>query len=341
MAVVKAFAYGHGDIEVARTAIDCGCEYLGVAFVEEGIKLRDAGIENPILVFGAQLTDYIQSALDYNLELTLTSKEQLDYLNDIKNHSSAKIRVHLKVDTGMNRIGFPYNELEDILSGLKIAEHVDLCGVYSHFATSDEDDSNFYLTQIHRFKNIHEIIKNMFNRDILFHIANSAAIMKYPESYFDLVRPGIMLYGQPPSSAFKLEWDLKEALSLRSRLGLIKYVKKNEPISYGRRFYTKESTYIGVIPAGYADGLNRQLTNRGRVLIGGEFYPLVGTVCMDMIMVNLGSELHCKTGDEVIFYGEDGDRRISISEVAEKLNTIPYEVTCNVSARVPRKHIYS
>jgi alanine racemase len=165
--------------------------------------------------------------------------------------------------------------------------------------------------------------------------------MNLPDTYFDMVRPGIMLYGQPPSPDFDLKWNLKEVLSLRSKLGLIKYLKKNEPVSYGRRFYTKEATYIGVIPAGYADGLNRGLTNNAEVIIRGEKYPLVGTICMDMVMVDLGKKLNCEIGDDVIFYGESNNKRISIRDVSSRLKTIPYEITCNVSSRVPRNHIYT
>jgi alanine racemase len=165
--------------------------------------------------------------------------------------------------------------------------------------------------------------------------------MKSPEAYFDMVRPGIMLYGQPPSPEFALNWDLKEVLSLYSKLELIKYLKKNEPVSYGRRFYTKDATHIGVVPAGYADGLNRRLTNNAEVIIRGEKYPLVGTICMDMVMVDLGKDLKCEVGDDVIFYGKDKLSKISICEISKRLETIPYEITCNVSSRVPRVHLYS
>jgi len=341
MAVVKAFAYGHGDIEVAQTAIESGCEYLGVAFIEEGIRLRKAGITAPVLVFGAQLPSYLQTALEYHLDLTITSQEQLTFLKTAGNDKSKKIPIHLKFDTGMNRVGFPVSHLDDIIKDVKNAKHLDIKGIYSHLSTADENDESYTVMQIQHFNNIREYAKNSLDEDIIFHLANSAAIMKFSNSYFDLVRPGIMLYGQPPSPDFDLNWDLKEVLSLRSRLGLIKCVNKNEPVSYGRRFYTKETTHIGVIPAGYADGLNRRLTNKAQVIIRDKFYPLVGTICMDMVMVDLGPDLKCKTGDEVIFYGQDNNKRISIKEISGMLDTIPYEVTCNVSARIPRKHIYS
>ena len=341
MAVVKAFAYGHGDIEVARTALEAGCEYLGVAFVEEGIRLRKAGIHQPILVFGAQLPDYFQEALEHDLHLTITSKEQLVFLKKNGYNKSKRIPVHLKFDTGMNRVGFSENQVENIIKDVKNDNQLNLRGIYSHLATADQADESYTLLQIERFEEIRRYANKVLEEDIIFHLANSAAIMKYPDSYFDMVRPGIMLYGQPPSPDFILSWNLKEVLSLRSKLGLIKYVKKNEPVSYGRRFYTKRDTHIGVIPAGYADGINRRLTNTARVIIRDKIYPLVGTICMDMVMVDLGSELKCNTGDEVIFYGQSDSKKISINEIAEELTTIPYEITCNVSARVSREHLYS
>ena len=341
MAVVKAFAYGHGDIEVAKTALQAGCEYLGIAFVEEGIRLRKAGIHQPILVFGAQLPDYFQKALEHDLELTITSKKQLSFLKNISIHRSKRIPVHLKINTGMNRVGFSENQVENIIKDIKNDKRLELRGIYSHLATADETDESYCRLQIERFEKIRRYTQKALEEDIIFHLANSAAIMKYPDSYFDMVRPGIMLYGQTPSPDFKLNWNLKEVLSLRSKLGLIKCVKKSEPVSYGRRFYTKENTHIGVIPAGYADGINRRLTNTARVIIRDEIYPLVGTICMDMVMVDLGPELRCKTGDEVIFYGQSESKKISVNDIAQELTTIPYEITCNVSARVTREHLYS
>ena len=340
MAVVKANAYGHGDLEVSKTAIEAGCEYLGVAFVEEGIKLRQAGINHPTLVFGAHHSDHLRSAIEHNLEITITSEEQIDYLKQL-NNTGKKIPVHLKVDTGMNRVGFLFEKFPEMFEKIMSSKFFKIIGIYSHLSSADEQDSKYTDNQILRFNEIKSYVESKCPHKILFHLANSAAIMKSPTAYFDMVRPGIMLYGQPPSPEFELHWDLKEVLSLRSKLSLIKFLKKNEPVSYSRRFYTKEDTHIGVIPAGYADGLNRGLTNNAEVIIRGNKYPLVGTVCMDMVMVDLGKELKCDIGDDVIFYGESDQQKISISEVSSRLRTIPYEITCNVSSRVPRTHLYS
>jgi len=341
MAVVKAFAYGHGDIEIAQTAAEAGCDYLGVAFVEEGIRLRKAGLQLPVLVFGAQLPAALHSAARHELEVTVTSHEQLTFLKKSADKGAKKITVHLKIDTGMNRVGFAFEEFEKIFELIQADQRLHLAGIYSHLATADERDQSYLDLQIARFREIQGYLTAHKKDGILLHLANSAAIMKKPEAYFDMVRAGIMIYGQPPSPDFGLDWDLKAVLSLRSKLGLIKFIKKNEPISYGRRFYTQQDCYIGVVPVGYADGFNRGLTNRARVIINNNKYPVVGAVCMDMIMVDLGQELKCKTGDEVIIYGASSAQQISITDVSRTLNTIPYEVTCNVSARVPRKHIYS
>jgi len=340
MAVVKANAYGHGDVEISRTAIEAGCEYLGVAFVEEGIKLRQAGISAPILVFGAHHSGYLASALDHNLEITITSDEQISYLQSL-NKPNQKIPIHLKVDTGMNRVGFQLEVFKNRFQTILNNPQFDIKGVYSHLSSADEPDRSFTDLQISHFERIKSVVESESGNKVQLHLANSAAIMKSPDAYFNMVRPGIMLYGQPPSPNFDTDWDLKEVLSLRSKLGLIKYLEKNEPVSYNRRFYTNDATHIGVVPAGYADGLNRGLTNNAEVIIRGEKYPLVGTVCMDMVMIDLGKNLKCKVGDEVIFYGGDNQEKISIREIAGRLKTIPYEITCNVSSRVSRNHMYS
>jgi len=340
MAVVKANAYGHGDVEVARTVLQSGCEYLGVAFVEEGIRLRQAKIRAPILVFGAHLNISLSKAISYKLEITVTSESQISFLKKYSAQKRVQIPLHLKIDTGMNRVGFQYDHFERSLAAILKSPYLQIKGVYSHFSTSDDEDQAYALLQIQRFEKIKKYIEQKTEQEILFHMANSGAIMKFPQSYYDMVRPGIMLYGQPPSPECSSPWKLKEVMSLESRLGLIKLIKKNEPVSYGRRYSTKELTHIGVIPIGYADGFSRGNTNTARVIIKKEKYPLVGTICMDMVMVDLGKKLKCKVGDKVVIYGREGRQCVSINDVARRLGTISYEVTCSVSPRVPRIHVY-
>jgi len=336
MAVVKANAYGHGSVELSKTALDSGCEYLGVAFVEEGIELREEDINSPILVFGSHDISYLKQAIDYKLEVTITSLQQIEALK-----KSDKIcNVHIKVDTGMHRAGFKTEDYEEALKQVLDSKSIKLKGIYSHFATSDDEDDSYFKTQLQRFKNIKKISEKYIQHDVIFHMANSGAIMKFPEAYFDMVRPGVMLYGGLPNPGFKTDWKLKQVMELRSKISLTKFIKKGESVSYSRRYFADKNTQIGVIPIGYADGYNRTLTNKTEAIINNNKYPIVGTICMDMIMVDSQNLLPLKAGDDVILYGKSGNQEISIDKVAAKTGTIAYEVTCNVSKRIPRIHIY-
>ncbi|MHB2154990.1 alanine racemase [Calditrichota bacterium GD2] len=341
MGVVKAEAYGHGSIEAARTLLANGVNYLGVAFPEEGIQLRKAGIDVPILVFGAHLPHFFPQFLDYKLDITLTDAEQLEPLRALSRKYGLRPRVQIKIDTGMGRVGFLFDRQQDLI--FKIIEEPawQVVGVYSHLSSADEEDTTFTLQQIKEFSRIKSVIQQKYPElNALFHLANSAAIMRFKESYFDMVRPGVMLYGNPPSPAFNLQWPLKEVMAFKSKLTLIKKLDAHQPVSYNRRYYTPRPTYIGLVPAGYADGYNRKFTNRGQVLIRGKRYPVVGTVCMDQFLVDLGPRLNgVKVGDEVVLFGKQETAHIKIIEIAEKLETIPYEVTCWVSGRVPRIHL--
>ncbi len=338
MAVVKANGYGHGDIEIARSAIESGCEALGVAFLEEGIRLRENGITTPILVFGAQLSEYFNTAAEHQLAMTVSSPQQIEYLS--KNPPDFPLKIHIKIDTGMNRVGFFYNDFVPYFHRLLTLKNISVEGIYSHFATSDERELSYAQVQLDRFNDVTKQVREISHEKIIFHMANSGAIMQLPDAYFDMVRPGIMLYGYAPDPAYNPGWDLKPVMALHSRLGLVKLVRANEPISYGRRYYTEEDTNIGVIPAGYADGFDRRNTNNAFVMINRNIIPLVGTVCMDMIMANLGKEAKYAAGDEVVIYGGEPDTPTHINQIAARLGTIPYEVTCKVSSRVPRIHIY-
>jgi len=341
MAVVKANAYGHGSIEITHSLIKNNVDYLGVAFHEEGIELRKAGIETPILVFGAQLPEFLKDHVRYNLDITLTSVDQILHLEHLCSKTGKPARVHFKVDTGMNRVGFDYSYFQKNLESLFSKNYLDIVGVYSHLSSSDEEDLSYTMQQLERFQMIRRVVQKLDYGTINFHLANSGAIMRMPESYFDYVRPGVMLYGNPPSPGFKWSWDLKEVMRYKSRIALIKKVPKDEPISYSRRYYTKEETKIAVVPVGYADGYNRALTNIGTVLINGQKWPVAGTVCMDQILIDIGSDSKLQVGDEVVLFGSQGNNQLKIIEVSEQLKTIPYELTCWPSQRVPRIHLYN
>lgn len=341
MGVVKADAYGHGSIEVAKTLIAHGVNYLGVAFPEEGIELRKAGIEAPILVFGAHLPHFFPQFLDYQLDITLTDAGQLQPLQEFCLKRKVRARVQIKIDTGMGRVGFIFEKDRDLIFQIIEEKAWQVVGIYSHLSSADEEDTQFTLEQIKKFQTIKEQINHRFpDLKPIYHLANSAAIMRFKESYFDMVRPGVMLYGNPPSPDFDLKWPLKEVMAFKSKITLIKKLPANQPVSYNRRYYTTQTTYIGLVPAGYADGYNRKFTNTGQVLIKGRRYPVIGTVCMDQFLVNLGPELKdVALGDEVVLFGQQGNEHIKIIEVARKLETIPYEITCWVSRRVPRIHL--
>ncbi len=339
MAVVKANAYGHGAVEIAQSALEAGATYLGVAFHEEGIELRKAGITAPILVFGAQLPQFFEAHLRHNLELTLSYPEQIEPLRQAAQRLNIKPRVHIKIDTGMGRVGFlAEGDLAPVFELLN-ADWLTVAGVYSHLSSADEPDLSYTYEQIERFKTIRAAILKQTGRPPLFHLANSAAIMRLPEAYFDMVRPGVMLYGNPPGPDFPLTWDLKEVMRFVSKVTAIKELPAGHPVSYNRRYHTSQTEKVAVVPAGYADGYNRQMTNKGPVLIRGKRYPIAGTVCMDQFLVRLEKDDSVQVGDEVVLFGKQEREHISITEVSRTLHTIPYEVTCWVSRRVPRVHI--
>ncbi len=339
MGVVKANGYGHGSVEVARTLIAGGVQYLGVAFFEEGIELRKAGIETPILVFGAHLPEYFAEFLEYDLDITLTHAGQLEPLRTLCSKTGKKARVQIKIDTGMGRVGFLPDKDDEVIRQILQEPAWQVVGIYSHLSSADEDDPAYTLGQIERFAAFKRKIAKELRQKPIFHLANSAAIMRFPQAYFDMVRPGIMLYGNPPGPDFKLEWPLREVMEFKSKVTLIKKLPAGQPVSYNRRYHTPQETHVAVVPAGYADGYNRRFTNRGEVLIRGRRYPVVGTVCMDQFMVELGLQTDVQIGDEVVLFGHQENAHVSITEIARKLETIPYEVTCWVSQRVPREHL--
>ncbi len=336
MGVVKANAYGHGIVDVARYLESKQIDILGVAFVQEAVTLRDAGITKPILVFYGAMEDDFPLFVKHNLELTVASYEDASSLNDFLKAHNSKVKVHLKTDTGMGRIGVQYNSAAVLAERIARLPNIELTGVYSHLATSEGDDPEYVGLQLERF---HSVIENLKKKGIEIediHIANSGGIMHYPESHFTMVRPGIMLYGYPPGDKVPGSNTLRPPLSLRSKVGFVKDVGPDVSISYGRKFTTSQHTRIGTIPIGYADGYNRLLTNTSEVLIRGRRYPVVGTVCMDQIMVDLGNNSEVTAGDNVTLIGKDGNDAITAWELARHTGTIPYEILTSLSTRVPR-----
>lgn len=339
MAVVKAQAYGHGLREVALEAIRDGVDYLGVARVDEGIELREAGIEIPILVFEIASPDALSVALKNRLELTVSSLEGARELGEIAAKQRSRARIHIKVDTGMGRLGFPFEDA--VTAMVEIARHptIEIAGVYSHFATAEGPDLEFARLQLERFTTVLKKAEQLRIPVGLRHMANSGAIIALPESHFDLVRPGIMLYGYLPRAELSLPQPLVPVMSLRSKVRFVKSVGPETSISYGRRYSTAGETRIATIPVGYGDGFPRALTNKANVLIRGKRYPCVGTICMDQLMVNIGQEGDVALGDDVTLIGRDGDEQITCWDIARVLDTIPYEITCLITPRVKRIYL--
>ncbi|MFZ5952029.1 MAG: alanine racemase [Candidatus Rifleibacteriota bacterium] len=335
---VKANAYGHGAVEVSRMAEKIGIDWLGVATVPEGLQLREAGIKLPILKFSPVFAEEMDAAVRNKLDLAIVEMENARTLQKCCASLGLNARVHLKIETGMGRIGATPED------ALKIAEEIrqncpnlELFGAMTHLPVSDEGNKTFTSRQIDRFKKYVKNIETSLNfKFSLVHCANSGAVLAHPEGWLDMVRPGIMIYGFYPDRETPQTIDLRPGLSFLTRVSFVKKVEKGCSIGYGRSWVASEDTYIATFPAGYADGFNRLFSNSGRVLINGESYPVVGRVCMDQSMCNLGPETTVKPGDRVTLIGTDGNETISVGEWAEKLNTITYEVTCQINSRVCR-----
>jgi alanine racemase len=336
MAVVKADGYGHGDIRVARAAIDAGATWLGVALVEEGLRLREDGIDAPILLLSEPPPGAAPAVVDAGLTATVYSEDAAAALGAAGNQGSVRPRVHLKVDTGMHRVGVAPERAVDL--AVRLAElDLDVEGVWTHFARSEEIDEPTTDEQLKRFR---EVLDALHARGITpryRHAANSAAAMARPETHLDLVRVGIAMYGISPGEQVAGREDLRPAMSLRSRVSHVRKLGAGEAVSYGHRYRLDRDSWMATVPIGYADGYLRALSNRGRVLIGGSLRPVAGTVTMDQIVVDCGDG-EVEIGDEVVLFGRQGDREIRAEEVAEWAGTIGYEIVCAVSARVPRRY---
>lgn len=341
MGVVKANAYGHGMAEVAQYITGNNLvDYLGVAILEEGIALRESGIKTPILAFTAPFEYQAEEYLKYNIEPSISSIKSVQVFSALGAANNIKIPIHVKVDTGMGRLGIDIKNAAAFIKELSRNEHLEVKGVFSHFAASDEHDKTFSRIQLNRFKELKTFITQVEEiQSPIFHLANSAAIIDLGDSYFDMVRPGIMMYGYYPSHETTESIDIMPALSLKSKISFLKSVESNTSISYNRRYFTQKKTRIATIPIGYADGLYRQLTNKGIVIIRDKKFRISGTVCMDQIMVDVDNDLSIKEGDDVIFIGNDRNNKLTAWDIADIAQTIPYEVCCSISARVPR--IYS
>jgi len=336
LACIKANAYGHGLIPIA-TRLEPQVDYLGVAFLEEGKALRKAGIRIPILVLGGIIDYQIQEFLHHRLEFTASSLYKVREINKVAGQLGHKADVHLKIDTGMERIGVhDYNALPFVEESVSLP-HVHVKGIYSHFATADELDKTFARRQLELFLSLLQQLEQRGIRIPIRHIANSAAVLDMPESYLDMIRPGIMMYGIPPSRYVSQSIPLQPILSLHSKVVYFKVTKKGHGISYGHQYTPLHDTRIVTIPVGYGDGFSRLLSNKAKVKINNAFYPVVGAICMDQTMVDIGPSGQAYNGDDVEIYG-DGEEN-SVVKAAELTGTIPYEILCMINTRVPRLYV--
>lgn len=335
LGVVKADGYGHGAVIAARAFLAAGAEWLGVALVEEGLALRHAGIDAPILCLGAQYTDY-PMLLGNRLTPVVYRTEQLDALAAAARSAGIAAEAHLKLDTGMGRIGVLPSELPALLEHARGVREVRLTGLCSHFANADLRDPASTDRALRLFEEGRRALVQAGQPLALCHLANSAATLDLPASHHDMVRPGLMLYGAVPAPRFAGLADLRPALTWATAISHLKTVPAGTPISYGHKWTARRESVIATLPVGYADGYRRSLTNVSFVLLGGKRCPVAGTVCMDMFMVDATDVPSARIGDEVVLVGSQGDEQIAAEELADRSGTIAYEVFCNISARVPR-----
>ncbi len=341
MAVVKADAYGHGSIEVAKAAIHAGANYLAVAFLDEAIILRKAGFSIPILVLGYTSldTETIEQAIDHNITLTIYSKEAVERIQELATKKKLVCRIHLKIDSGMNRIGVrSTSEALQVVSSIT-SDYLILEGIFTHFADADVIDSSFVHDQFHHFMDIVSYLQQKGYDIPVKHCCNTAATIAFPEMHLDMVRVGIGLYGLYPEEHLRNNITLKPVMSFKTKPILIKDVPTGQTISYGRTYTTTKDSIIATIPVGYADGLSRSLSNKGHVTLNGHKAPIVGRVCMDQTMVDLSGINPADFNEEIILFGDPLDNCISLSEIAVQMNTIHYEVACLIGKRVPRVYI--
>jgi len=338
IAVVKADAYGHGAVEVAKAALKAGAEGVAVALLEEAIALRDARIDVPILVLGRVFPEHAPIALERDITLTVF---QIEWIQAAEQHllaaeATGKLSIHLELDTGMNRTGIrTAKALADCIDALNNCERIYLTGVYTHFATADEADTTYYVQQTERFDALKEQVKALWSDPVAYHISNSAAAIQYTKDAQDYIRFGVAMYGLHPSPyvAETEAISLKPAFSLHSKLVEVKQLPAGERISYGGTYTTSDTEFIGTVPIGYADGWVRKLQGAD-VLVDGKRMPIVGRICMDQFMIRLDKAY--EIGQQVTLIGKQGEAEITMQEIAARLETIVYEIPCIIGSRIPR-----
>jgi alanine racemase len=342
LAPVKADGYGHGAVKIARAALEEGASHLGVARVSEAAELRAKGIDAPILLFSIPDPDEIPAAIEHDVTCFVPDIHFADMIHRCAEKNRKPASVHLKIDSGMGRIGIAVEEAPGLARFINEKKFLRLDGVCTHLSVSDSTappDIDYTKWQIMRFFRAVEEIKNLGINPGIVHAAASGGVLLYPESHFDMVRPGILLYGYPPSGALAEKAKVRPVMTMVTKVSFLKKVKKGEAISYGRRWTAPEDTVVATLPAGYADGLPRTASGKLFFVINGRRYPQVGTICMDQCMIDLGLNAPVRLWDDAIIFGGDSAGNttpLTAASIAEITGTIPYEVLCGIGKRVPR-----
>lgn len=345
LGVVKADAYGHGAVPISRYLTELGAEYLAVSNIEEAVQLRRGGIRGPILILGYTPPEHAEDLAKMGLRQEIHSLEYARMLNEKLEGTPLRIRVHIKLDTGMSRLGFfAYNCERSVteLQEVAMMKHLLIEGIFTHFPVADSvdgADENFTRTQFERFRQMLSALKGVGIEPQIRHCCNSGASVLYPEFALDMIRPGIATYGVLPSPDLRGRIDLKPVMQLRSTIFQIRDFEPNITVSYGRTYTTEEPERIAVVGIGYADGLSRSFSNNISFLLHGKRVPQIGRICMDMCMVDISRVPEAQVGDTVTIFGTDGDDTIEVDSLSCRLNTIPYEILCGINKRIPRIYL--
>lgn len=340
--VIKADGYGHGAIDIYKTLQENGVDRFAVAVITEAIELRKAGVKIPIMILGYTSHDFYDDIINFDIEQTIYSYEDAKALSEVAVKKNIKAKVHIAVDTGMSRIGFLTSKKEaEEVKKISNLPGIDLVGMFTHFAVADEKNKEFTFLQIERFNEFDRYLKELGVNIDFKHVSNSAAAIDLPELDFQSIRAGIMIYGYYPSNEVdKTKVNLIPVMTLKSKVVHLKTLEAGRSISYGRIFVTERESKIATLAIGYADGLSRLLTGKGKVIINGNYAPIVGRICMDQCMIDVTDVPEVKVGDEVILIGEDNfGNVITADDIANSIGTISYEILCGISKRVPRVYL--
>ena len=341
MAIVKADAYGHGFLEVSKTLLENGADYLAVALLDEARQLRNCGIDVPIVILGHTPEPRVEELIRFDITQTVFSYTLAEVISRAAVAQNKRAKIHIKVDTGMTRLGFSVDEkgIRTILSIARLPG-IEIEGIFTHFASADEKDTGFTKYQFEKFISICDRLKKE-NLDIpIKHACNSAGIMQFPEMHLDMVRPGIVLYGLYPSDEVnKGKIHLKPAMQLKAIITQLKEVPAGISVSYGRVYTTQRDSVVATIPIGYADGVSRILTGRAKMIAGNKIVPVIGRICMDYCMIDVTDLKGITVGDEVVIFGRKDELHIPVEDIARSMGTVNYEIVCIIGKRIPRVYI--